>query len=186
MAIEIEAKMKIDSHDGVIALLSSAGGEFIGDYVQRDIYFDDSDSSIRQADKALRIRYQTLADESICIVTYKGPKQSGDYKTRQEIEFTSSDLSATEEFFNELGYTKSITIEKRRQVWRLADCEIALDSLPLLGNFIEIESPDSAAIRTVQNQLSLGDLAHIQTSYADLLQNYARENNIGSLEFIFD
>ena len=60
-------------------------------------------------------------------------------------------------------------VEKKRRVWQLNKCEIALDELPLLGTFVEIEGPDSETIANVQKKLGLGNLPHIGKSYA-LLQ----------------
>jgi len=51
----------------------------------------------------------------------------------------------------------------------LVDCEVALDQLPLIGDFVEIEGPDEAKIATVQKSLGLTDLPHITESYASLV-----------------
>ena len=43
MALEIEAKLKIDSLDAVAEKLDSLGAEFVGEQIQRDYYFEDAD-----------------------------------------------------------------------------------------------------------------------------------------------
>jgi adenylate cyclase class IV len=67
-----------------------------------------------------------------------------------------------------LGYEKVLVIEKKRRLWQLGGCSVALDQLPLLGTFVEIEGPDDKIIADVQNDLGLADLPHIAKSYAQL------------------
>jgi len=50
-----------------------------------------------------------------------------------------------------------------------------LDELPLLGGFVEIEGPDGGKIADVQKELGLGNLRHIQDSYASLMDAKLRE-----------
>ena len=68
-----------------------------------------------------------------------------------------------------LEYEKVLVFEKKRRIWRLGDCKIALDELPLLGSFVEIEGPDDKKIADVQKNLGLADLPHITESYASLV-----------------
>jgi adenylate cyclase class IV len=68
-----------------------------------------------------------------------------------------------------------LVVEKKRRVWRLGDCEIALDRLPLLGDFVEIEGPDDEKIADAQRSLGLADLPHIIESYAALVDERLHE-----------
>ena len=68
-----------------------------------------------------------------------------------------------------------MSIEKKRRLWRLSDCEVALDELPLLGCFVEIEGPDERTIADVQKTLGLSLLPHIQKSYAALMRKKLRQ-----------
>jgi adenylate cyclase class IV len=63
-----------------------------------------------------------------------------------------------------------LVFEKKRRIWRLGQCEVALDELPLLGNFLEIEGPDDKKIANVQKKLELTNLPHISESYATLME----------------
>ena len=69
-----------------------------------------------------------------------------------------------------INYEKKMSIEKKRRLWRLGDCEVALDELLLLGCFVEIEGPDERTIADVQKTLGLSLLPHIQKSYAALMR----------------
>ena len=68
-----------------------------------------------------------------------------------------------------MGYDKVLAFDKRRRLWRLHDCEVALDELPLLGTFVEIEGPDSRTILQVQEMLGLSHVPHTMDSYASLI-----------------
>ena len=80
-----------------------------------------------------------------------------------------SDAEATELLLGALGYVKALAFNKRRRLWQLQGCEVALDELPLLGVFVEIEGPDSETIARVQAMLGLRDVPHIMASYACLI-----------------
>jgi adenylate cyclase class 2 len=60
-------------------------------------------------------------------------------------------------------------VEKKRRLWQLGGCSVALDQLPSLGDFVEIEGPDENTITNVQQDLGLADLSHIGKSYAQLI-----------------
>jgi adenylate cyclase class 2 len=102
-------------------------------------------------------------------LTYKGAGEKAEFKQRLQIEIEVKDGDSTEKLLSALAYEKVLVFEKRRRVWRLGDCEVALDELPLLGGFVEIEGPDAGKITDVQAKLGLADLPHIEDSYAALV-----------------
>jgi adenylate cyclase class 2 len=169
MCIEIEAKLKVDSHKPVEKKLTELGAEFLGEQFQTDYYLDDSDRTLTKADKCLRIRLERVGKSEKFFITYKGPKEKGEFKKRQEVETQVADADAAEKLFAELGYQKAIVVEKKRKLYRLGHCQIALDDLPALGTFVEIEGPDAEKISEAQNALGLAKLPHIPESYACLL-----------------
>ena len=83
------------------------------------------------------------------------------------MEITDGD--SIEKLLLAIGYEKAIVFEKKRRVYRLGGCEVALDELPLLGSFVEIEGPDGEKIADVQKNLGLSDLPSIKESYAGLM-----------------
>jgi adenylate cyclase class 2 len=169
MHIEIEVKLKVDSLTKIRRMLKGAGAEFVLQFVQNDIYLDDSKSTLRKTDIALRIRRHRIGRKEWAELTFKGPKQKGRFKRRKEIQFGISDADSVEMLFDEIGYKKSLVFEKKRCVWRLGRCEVALDELPLLGKFVEIEGPSEKRIVAVQKKLGLSDLPHIKEGYAVLM-----------------
>jgi len=174
MYIEIEAKLKLDSFKGIEKRLKALDAEFLRERLHTDAYFDDGKSSLRKSDSALRLRRQRIGRKEQVVITYKGPRRRGRFKQREEIQFGVSDASRAELLLNALGYKKAIVFQKRRRVWHYGGCEVALDELPLLGSFIEIEGPNEKAISRVQKKLGLCDLPHIPESYAVLMERKLR------------
>ena len=169
MYTEIEAKLKVDSLQEVRHKLDELGAEFLAEQLQTDYHFDDINTTLTKTDRCLRLRRQVIGDNERFFLTYKGAREKSDFKKRQEIEIEIKDADSAQKLLLALGYEKVLIIEKRRQVWRLGDCEIALDRLPLLGDFVEVEGPDDDKIADAQRSLGLADLPHITESYASLV-----------------
>ncbi len=169
MCSEIEAKLKVDSFQEIVEKLSELHAEFLEEQSHVDCYFDKANSELTNADKCLRLRRSQANQTERAFLTYKGAKEQDQFKKRREVETEVKDADSAEKLILALGYEKIQIVEKKRRVWQLDKCEIALDELPLLGTFVEIEGPDSETIANVQKKLGLGNLPHIGKSYA-LLQ----------------
>ncbi len=170
MGYEIEAKLKVESFAPVEKRLVACGASVSAQTVQTDAYFDTADRSLTRSDQCLRLRRQCDGRHEHVILTYKGAKQAHDFKKREEVNLELQDSAAIERLLEGLGYHQALVFNKRRQTWLLNDCEVALDELPLIGNFVEIEGPDSPRIARVQEMLDLGPVPHVQESYACLIQ----------------
>ena len=169
MCVEIEAKLKVDSLPEVEQKLEELGAEFLAEQLQTDYLFDDSNATLTTSDRCLRLRRQSVAGSEKFFLTYKGAKEKSNFKMRQEIEIEIRDAESTKKLLSALGYEKALVVEKKRRLWRLGGCTVALDQLPLLGAFVEIEGPDDKIITDVQQSLGLTDLPHITKSYAQLI-----------------
>ena len=181
MFIEIEAKLKVESFKGIEKRLKALDAEFLRERLHTDAYFDDSKLSLRKSDSALRLRHQLIGKRDQVVITFKGPRREGRFKQRQEIQFEVNDGRLAEMFLEAIGYKKTIVYQKKRRAWHCGGCEVALDKLPLLGTFVEIEGPSEKKIAAVQKKLGLEDLPHIHQSYAALmakqLRRRRRKNN---------
>ena len=169
MCTEIEAKLKVDSLPEIERKLPELGAEFLAEQLQTDYHFDDANTTLTKTDRCLRLRKQMVGKSESLFLTYKGAKEKSNFKRRQEIEFEIKDADSVRKLLSALGYEQSLVVEKKRRLWKLGDCEVALDQLPLLGDFVEIEGPDEEIIATAQEKLGLSDLSHIAESYASLV-----------------
>ncbi len=170
---EIEAKLKVPDLGPVRERLSELKAVFVEDQDQRDQYLDIKTGELARTDKCLRIRSEQVTGQPCrTVLTYKGPKQTGAYKKRREVEvrLESADRDAMEALLAELDYQPALIVHKQRSLWKHNDCLIGLDQVTDLGCFVEIEGPSEKQIEAVQVLLNLQDYPHESRSYACLLQ----------------
>jgi adenylate cyclase class 2 len=177
MYVEIELKLKVGSLVEVEQKLAEVGADFQAEQLQTDFLFDDANSTLTTADQCLRLRQQSVAGSESFFLTYKGAKEKNNFKKRREIEIEIIDAQSTQKLLSALGYEKALVVEKKRRLWKLGGCSVALDQLPLLGAFVEIEGPDDETIADVQQSLGLADLPHIAKSYAQLTMEERDRSN---------
>jgi adenylate cyclase class 2 len=144
MGYEVEVKYRLASPDQLQRRLVAVGTVTLPAVTQEDTYFSHPMRDFALSNEALRVR--RIMDENR--ITYKGPRQSGPTKTREEIEivFTPGDDARNDlcRLFEKLGFQPVATIRKTRTPFRLTaqgrDIEIALDEAEGLGDFAEIET----------------------------------------------
>ena len=175
MCIEIEAKLKVDSLSKVERKLAELGADFRAEQLQTDFLFDDANATLTMSDRCLRLRRQSVGGSEKFFLTYKGAKEKSNFKKRQEIEIEIKDAESMQKLLSALGYERVLIVEKKRRLWKLGCCAVALDKLPLLGDFVEIEGPDESKIAAVQKELGLAELRHIAKSYASLIKSKLNE-----------
>ncbi len=182
MFVEIEAKLKVDSLEEVERQLNACDAIFVAKKVQIDCYFDTPDAQLTKTDRCLRLRTDRRDEGERRVLTFKGPKQVDDFKKREEVNLDVEDAEGTERLLNGLGYRRALAFNKRRERWDLEGCEVALDELPLLGTFVEIEGPDSQRIAAVQKSLGLADAPHVMDSYASLIREALAQRDSAQTE----
>jgi adenylate cyclase class 2 len=177
MAVEIEAKMTVESFDGVRARLREAGAAGPVEHLEVNTFFDTEDRSLLAADEGLRLRLDRLVatGNERHIITYKGPRQMGPLKSREELEVEVSDPASATSLLERLGYLRTLSFEKRRESWELDRCKVELDELPHLGKFVEVEGPDEASVMRVRERLGLASRPIVKSGYIALLMSYLQE-----------
>lgn len=187
MTVEIEAKLKVDSHDAVRTRLSARGATRIDRVLEKNHIFDSADRAMLKADCGLRVRlcFSDTGQPVSTTMTYKGAQADGRFKSRPEIQFHVDDSCAALDFLAAIGFVEAVTFEKRRESWHLGDCRIELDELPHLGSYVEIEGPDESAVASAQQALGLGHLPHEPRSYIAMLVHYCRQHNRAATSITF-
>ncbi|MHC4423586.1 MAG: class IV adenylate cyclase [Planctomycetota bacterium] len=179
MCTEIEAKLKVESHKEIVEKLTELGAVFLQEQMQTDYYFDDAGRTLTETDRCLRLRRLQAKQTEKILLTYKGAREKNRFKRRQEIELGIEDADSAEKLLSELGFQQVLVVEKKRRIWRFGRCEVALDELPLLGSFVEIEGPQEEQIAEVQKNLGLSHLPHITESYVSLMAEKLRQQSSG-------
>lgn len=174
MPQEIELKLRIADAAEVRCRLAECGAAFRERVLEHNSIFDDAERRLLAAGCGLRVRMvEPVAGDAAAgrrggTLTFKGPRQPGSLKVREEIEVACSDSAALIEILGRLGLRVVVLYEKRRETWTLHGCEVALDELPRLGWFVEIEGPDEATISAARSALQLDPAPVVPESYVSL------------------
>src|SRR5437867_3611891 len=186
MPIEIEAKMKVQNFDPILAALRDHAATSLGTHIQTDTFFDTPDRALLAADKGLRLRValDLATNKTDSLLTHKGPVGPGPLKKRQEIQTPIGDPHATARLLEQLGFIQWLRYQKRRQSWQLENCRIELDELPHLGRFVEIEGPSEAAVMNCREKLNLSSHTLIKASYVAMLTAHLQERGDRSTEIL--
>src|SRR5512139_1086939 len=128
MPVEVEAKIKVDSHEAVLERLTALRAMRICRVLETNHIFDSPDRSLLSGGRGLRVRICRAeeGDDPPATLTYKGPRIQGPLKTREEIEVALDDGEAGRELIEALGFVEVLCFEKRRETWRLGDCTVEL------------------------------------------------------------
>ena len=187
MGIEIEAKLKLDDLPAMEKKLAALGASFVGECLETNTYFDAPDHRLKSEDQGLRIRVQDWSDGDRTItITHKGPRSHGKLKSRSETEVVVADGQKAASILGQLGYFPVLAFEKRRSRWKLNDCWVELDTLPYLGDYIEIEGPDDDDVLAAREKLGLADVPLVRASYIALLITHLHELGLNDNQVRFD
>lgn len=188
MPLEIEAKMSVENHAPVRVQLQACGAKRHGVFHEINTFFDTEDRSLLAADKGLRIRVNRNIEsgEEDHIITFKGPREPGPLKSREEVELAVEGSAEAIKLFECLGFKKTISFEKRRESWLLDNCKVELDELPYLGRYVEVEGPDDASVLRVREKLNLADRQMIKYGYIALLSGYLQERGLKVRDIRFE
>ena len=187
MPLEVEVKLKIDSHESVRERLKVLEAKYLGRVLETNHIFDTSDRTLQAADKGLRVRVCRTDTGQIerATLTVKGPRIDSAFKSRHEIDTTVGDPEAMLAMLDELGFVEAVRFEKWRESWQQDACRIELDELPHLGRYVEIEGPDEVAIHEMQRLVGLANLSHEPKGYVALLVDYCRGHDLPSVPIRF-
>lgn len=180
MPVEIEAKMSVESFDPVRARLRAIGARQAGENLEINTFFDTEDRSLLAADEGLRLRVERGRGGGTerYIITWKGPRQMGVVKNREEHELEVDGAEPAVRLLEKLGYLRTLSFEKRRETWEFDGCRIELDELPHLGRFVEVEGPDERTVLAVREHLGLSHRPIMKGSYIALLSSYLQDRGI--------
>lgn len=108
-----------------------------------DAFYAHPARDLAATDEALRLSRRAERVE----LTYKGPKLDERTKARREVTLAVHDARAAEDLLEALGFARVAEVRKTRRLHERAGFEVALDEVPGLGWFVEVERalPDDAA-----------------------------------------
>lgn len=182
MIIEVEAKLRLADPAALHEKLGDLQAVRDRDMLETNTYFDLPGGGLKSTDQGLRVRVEIdgVTGKTEAMLTHKGPRAHGRLKSRSETELGVTDARGAAQMLSALGYHPVLTFEKRRTRYLLDGCRVEIDTLPYLGNFVEIEGNTEDDVLAVRSKLGLGNEPLIRASYIAMLTTYLRENNLSN------
>jgi adenylate cyclase class 2 len=181
MAIEIEKKYVLDKKLVVemARRLREAGAVFAYEtfeenYLHRGGILDELNA-------VLRLR----KTDQKTVLTYK-EKVVGVSEFKQQVEFETevTDVAATENIIQKLGYKLALIYEKHRKSWHIGNVEVVIDELPF-GYYMEIEGTMDD-ITAAEKLLKANELEGEPRGYPRLTAKFGKTNGAGVIECRFE
>ncbi len=180
--LEIEIKLPLSDAAAFEARLQTLGLECIqpaGPEV--NLRFDTADKALLSHQQVLRLRSEGGRN----ILTYKGHRaSSGPIAVREEIETEVSDFQSAQQILESLGYQIFFVYEKTRAVYRYQAVSLMVDHTPI-GDYLEIEGPDEATIRSAADSLGMDWATGTDKSYTVLFHEWAEANGFPGRDMVF-
>jgi adenylate cyclase, class 2 len=177
--LEIESKFAVEDSERLLSNIFGLNAIELPAEHHADTYFRHPCRDFAKTSEALRLR----RINGRAFITYKGPKQPGMVKVRQELEWSlaphDEDGEKTEALWTALGFTRVACVEKHRRHFQVNQHErlaiITLDDVKKVGLFAEIEvmaeaeEIDQAKQLVLDTAEKLGLTHHQPLSYLSLL-----------------
>ncbi len=181
--LEVEVKLPVKDREAVIKSLENDGFVMGKLLRESDEYFDSDFHDFKKCGDAFRIRRTENLEtgEKHDMITYKGPRLSSGIKARKELETGVENSDVMEEVMLSLGYRKVDPVVKTRRYYHKDNMTACVDSVEMLGVFLEIEIVVSEEVgyENAEKQIAakLKDLGldisdSIKASYLTMVQAY--------------
>jgi predicted adenylyl cyclase CyaB len=170
MGTETEIKVRLSDAERIelINRVRAAGAALEVDDTQRDEYFDSGDGGLQKADLTLRLR---IIGGRVW-VAMKGPRMFGsdNVHSRIELEFEAANGPEVRSQLDRQGLTATAIVEKWRLQYRLGQCAIAIDTVPFIGSFAEVEGISREGVWDVVALFRLDPLNSVKENYSELAE----------------
>jgi adenylate cyclase, class 2 len=171
-SIESELKFRVAGqrdHAMLRAALRKRGAKLVGRYKEENFRFNGPGKSTRNTTLRLRV----LNGGPHGVLTAKGPANfDGGVKIREETEVELSDVHATLDLLQQLGFRVAWTYPKTRQMWMLDGIAVTLDVLDF-GWFVELEGP-ATALPAMSRSLGLDPANALRDSYSVMARKHQK------------
>lgn len=133
VVIEFEVKARVPPE--ALAALRARLGAPTRVETHADLYFQHPQRDFRATDEALRLSRRSGRVD----ITYKGPRLDATTKSRREVVVPVADEAGARALLEALGFRLAAEVRKTRAVHEAGGFEVALDDVPGLGAFVELE-----------------------------------------------
>jgi predicted adenylyl cyclase CyaB len=163
MALNLEIKVKLDSHEPALAILKKLNAEFVKVINQKDVYY-------KLPGSLLKLR---IEDDDESMIKYIRDEVNPDRFSDYEVIYFKS--TGNEKFFSSIFEMETI-VEKKRLLYLYKNTRVHLDTVKDLGKFMEfetlvLEGKEDARKRFsfLIDKFSINTGEQIKGSYRDLM-----------------
>ncbi len=163
MPVNLELKVKVNSHKPIEKLLKNIDAQYIDILKQKDVYF-------KTKKNILKLRIEGKNNTLIKYTRNEKGKRFSNY------ELLKLEGKNPLKYLTEL-FTIDTIVDKKRKLYIFNNTRIHIDEVKSLGKFIELETlvikdkPDAIArFNYIKKALELDGLEEIKTSYKNLLK----------------
>jgi adenylate cyclase class 2 len=147
---------------------------------EANFVYDTPEQSVRGSQMLLRLRRVGPRN----ILTWKGPYETGPYKSRPELELQFESFETMHQILGHLGYQTYFRYEKYRTEFGGSNGgTVTFDETPI-GNFLELEGPgpwiDETAVR-----LGFGASDYVLASYGKLYLSHCENEGVQPSNMLF-
>lgn len=134
MNIEVEIAVSLRDTDAFRKSVKELGAVYQSTKRQVDQYFTRNDENFREQSRYLRICVEDEANTGR--LEYHVGKT--DFSA-EEREIEVNDVVMTEEILLQVGFIKTVRVDKTRETWKYDDFTIVIDQLAGAGDYAEVE-----------------------------------------------
>ncbi len=162
MALNLELKIKVDSHRKFVSALKQIGADYVGILKQKDVYYKTKNGLLK-----LRIE-----NGNYTLIKYFRDENG---KRWSNYELMKLNAKNPEKYLKGIFEVEAVVI-KERKYWFYNDTRVHLDTVKDLGKFLELETlltgnrTDAAKrFNEIVKILGLDSTKQIRSSYKNLL-----------------
>lgn len=178
---ECEVKFCVDDFADLRQRLQKMGARREGLFFEENTLFDTNPSTLRPKKILLRLRKVVQKKGIDYLLTLKEPPlEHKTCKIREEHELSLRDGETLLRILALLGYERSGSYEKMREVWKTDACTFCLDEV-FFGKYVEIEGSEDAIEREA-GKLGLLRCPRSTFSYSTLFEQWCQKNGYSPAE----
>jgi adenylate cyclase class 2 len=148
MTTEFEAKFLEINKEEIRKKLKEVGANLIRpEYLQKRINFH------LPPEKKSNDAWLCVRDEGDKITLSLKMVKGSSISDQKETQITIDDFDKAVSLLELIGCEKKALQESRRELWKIKDVEITIDTWPALISFIEVEGPSEESVRKVSELL---------------------------------
>jgi predicted adenylyl cyclase CyaB len=127
MPLNLEIKIKTETHEPALNVLKELNADFVKELNQKDVYY-------KLPGALLKLR---IEDDGESIIKYNRDEVNPDRFSDYEVVYFKN--TGTEKFFNSIFQVETV-VEKKRLLYLYKNTRVHLDTVKDLGTFMEFET----------------------------------------------